>query len=133
MDITSLEKWHFERNEGAANDLLGLVLEGKKRATTSSLRGYEIDGEPIPQAGEMSVITWWDGTPGCVIRTTNVRIIPYDQITFDLARLEGEVDTLASWQRTHRAFFEAEGRELGYAFDEEMPVIFEEFEVVEVL
>lgn len=133
MDLTNLEKWHFELTEGPANYLLSLVLAGKKRATASSLWGYKIEGEPIPQTGALSVITWWDGTPGCVIRTTNVQILPYREITFDLAKLEGEDDTLASWQGTHRAFFEAEGRELGYAFSEDMPVVFEEFEVVEVL
>lgn len=133
MDITGLERWHFEMSEGPANDLLSLVLEGKKRATASSLWGYELEGEPLPQAGTLSVITWWDGTPGCVIRTTSVQVIPYREITFDIARLEGEDDTLASWQTNHRAFFEAEGKELGYVFSEDMPVIFEEFEIVEVL
>ena len=132
-DIAALEHWHFEMSEGPANYLLGLVLEGKKRATASSLRGYEIEGEPLPQEGALSVITWWDGTPGCVIRTTRVRVIPYRDITFDIAKLEGEDDDLASWQRHHQAFFEAEGRELGYAFSQDMPVIFEEFEVVRVL
>ena len=90
MDITILEKWRFEMSEGPANFLLRLVLEGKKRATASSLRGYEIEGEPLPKEGALSVIT------------------------FDIAKLEGEDDDLASWQRSHQAFFEAEGAELGY-------------------
>ena len=81
----------------------------------------------------MSVITYWDGTPGCVIKTTNVRIIPYREITYDIAKLEGEDDTLESWQRNHKRFFTEEGKELGYTFSEDMPVIFEEFEIVEVL
>ena len=133
MEISNLEKWHFEITEGAANYLLGLVLEGKKRATASSLWGYEIEGCPIPRIGDMSVITYWDGTPGCVIKTTNVRIIPYREITYDIAKLEGEDDTLESWQRNHKRFFTEEGKELGYTFSEDMPVIFEEFEIVEVL
>ena len=133
MDITNLEKWHFEMSEGPANELLRLVLSGKKRATASSLLGYEIEGEPLPQEGTLSVITWWNGTPGCVIRTTRVQVVPYREITFDIARLEGEDDNLASWQRHHQAFFEAEGKELGYTFTEDMPVVFEEFEVVKVL
>ena len=133
MNIDKLEKWHFELTEGAANYLLGLVLEGKKRATASSLWGYELEGEPLPKVGEMSIITYWDGTPGCVIRTTNVRIIPYRDMTFDIAKLEGEDDTLESWQKNHEAFFIEEGKELGYTFSEDMPVIFEEFVVVEVL
>lgn len=132
-DISNLEKWHFEITEGAANYLLGLVLEGKKRATASSLWAYEIEGEEIPKAGQKSVITYWDGTPGCVIQTTNVRILPYRDITFEIAVLEGEDDTLESWQKNHIEFFTEEGKEIGYEFNEDMPVIFEEFEVLEIL
>lgn len=133
MDISNLDKWHFEITEKAANYLLGLVLDGKKRATASSLLGYEIEGEAVPKVGDMSVITYWDGTPGCVIKTTKVRIIPFCEITYDIAKLEGEDDTLESWQKNHKYFFTEEGKELGYIFSEDMPVVFEEFEVVEVL
>lgn len=132
MDISSLEKWHFERSEDAANYILGLVLTGKKRATASSLWGYAED-EPIPKVGDVSVITYWDGTPACIVKTTAVRIIPYREMTYDIARLEGEDDTLESWQRNHKAFWLEEGKEIGYTFSEDMPIIFEEFEVLEVL
>lgn len=133
MDISNLEKWHFEITEKAANYLLGLVLEGKKKATASSLWGYEKEGSPIPKVGDRSVITYWDGTPGCIIETVNVRIIPYCDMTYDIAKLEGEDDTLESWQKNHQHFFTEEGKELGYTFSENMPVIFEEFEVIEIL
>lgn len=36
MEISNLEKWHFEITEGAANYLLGLVLEGKELGYTFS-------------------------------------------------------------------------------------------------
>ena len=36
----------------------------------------------------MSVITDWDGNPRCVIRTTNIKIIPFKDITYDIAKLE---------------------------------------------
>ena len=133
MDITKLEHWHFEMNEGAANFLLGLVLEGKKRATSSSLLGYEIENAPIPKVGEKSVITYFDGTPGCVIEAVNVKIIPYREITYELAKKEGEDESLESWRINHRRFFTEEGEEIGYTFTEDMPVVFEEFEVIEVL
>lgn len=133
MDISNLEKGHFERTEKAANYLLGLVLAGKKRATSSSLWAYEIEGEAVPKVGDRCVITYWDGTPGCVIETTNVRIIPYADMTYEIARLEGEDDTLESWQKTHQQFFTEEGKELGYTFSENMPVVFEEFKVIEAL
>lgn len=65
-----------------------------------------------------------------MIRTTNVRIIPFKEITYDICKLEGEDDDLESWQNGHRRFFREEGEKLGYTFSEDMPVIFEEFEVV---
>ena len=132
MDISNLERWHFEMTEDAANYILSLVLEGKKRATASSLLGYE-EGEPIPKVGDISVITFWDGTPACVVKTTNVIILPFGEMTFDLAKLEGEDDTLESWQNNHSAFWIEEGKELGYTFSEDMPIVFEEFEVLEIL
>jgi uncharacterized protein YhfF len=125
-----VDVFHFELTEKLANELLRLVLIGQKRATSSSLLGYEIDGDRVPQVNDLSIVTDWGGEPYCVIKTTNVRVLPYREITFDIAKLEGEDDTLESWQRGHTAFFKAEGAELGYEFTEDMPVIFEEFEVV---
>ena len=133
MNIDGLERWHFELTESACNTLLDLVLQGKKRATSSSLAGYQLSGEEPPKEGDLSVITDWDGNPRCVIRTVRVTLIPYRDITFDLARLEGEDDTLDSWRMNHGKFFREEGKELGYEFTEDMTVVFEEFEVVEIL
>ena len=132
MDITNLEKWHFEMTEDAANFILSLVLDGKKRATASSLLGYA-EKESMPKVGDISVITYWDGTPACVVKTTNVITLPFCQMTFDLAKLEGEDDTLESWQKNHSSFWIEEGKELGYSFSEDMPIVFEEFEVLEIL
>ena len=133
MKLDGLEKWHFELTETACNELLELVLKGKKRATSSSLAGFRAEDTAVPEEGELSVITDWDGHPRCVIRTTKVLVIPYKDIPFGLARLEGEDDTLASWRKKHEAFFREEGKLLGYSFSEDMEVVFEEFEVVETI
>ena len=132
-DIDRLEHWHFELTESACNQLLDLVLAGKKRATSSSLLSYRMEGEEIPKAGDLSVITDWDGVPRCVVMTTAVRVMRYGDITFAIAKLEGEDDSLESWRRTHERFFRSEGEELGYTFSEDLKVVFEEFEVIEVL
>ncbi len=132
-DIDELEHWHFELTESACNQLLDLVLAGKKRATSSSLLSFQAAGEEIPKAGDLSVITNWDGVPRCVIMTKAVRVMRYGDITFDIAKLEGEDDSLESWRRSHERFFREEGAELGYSFSEDLDVVFEEFEVVKVL
>lgn len=122
--------WHFDLNERDANALLQLVLRDVKHATASSLWSFELEGDPLPEEGTLSIITDWDGEPWCVIETTRVHTLPYRDITFELARLEGEDDDLDSWRRHHEAFFREDGNELGYTFTEDMPVVLEEFRVI---
>lgn len=106
------------------------MLIGQKKATASSLYAFEKENLRLPEAGDLSIVTNWAGEPKCVIRTSKVLILPFREMTYDICKLEGEDDTLASWQSGHRRFFTAEGKELGYEFTEDMPVVFEEFEVI---
>ncbi|WP_234117588.1 ASCH domain-containing protein [Clostridium hydrogenum] len=125
-----LEAFHFELTEKLANELLHLVLDGQKKATASSLCMYEIENESIPEVGDLSIVTDWEGVPRCIIETTNITIIPFSDITYDICKREGEDDTLESWIQGHTNFFREEGKQLGYEFSDDMPVVFEDFEVV---
>lgn len=125
-----LESFYFGHTEELANELLALVLSGKKRATCSSRLVYESTGEPTPKVGDLSIVTDWTGEPFCVIETTAISQYKFSEMTFETCKREGEDDTLESWQAGHITFFKAEGKELGYEFDWEMPVIFEDFEVI---
>ena len=122
--------FHFDLTEEWANKLLALVLSGVKRATSSSLLSYELSGENLPQVGNYNIIIDWAGTPHCVIETTAVTILPFNEMTFDIYKREGEDTTLKTWQTGHRHFFIEDGKALGYAFSETMSVVFEDFEVV---
>lgn len=129
-NIKYIDCFHFELTENLANELLRLVLIGKKQATCSSLFAYQIGGGEIPKIGDLSIVTDWEGTPKCVIETTNIRVIPFKEITFDICKQEGEDENLDSWIEGHSKFFSNEGMNLGYKFTEDMPVIFEDFKVV---
>ena len=129
-DTKYIECFHFELTEKWANELLKLVLIGQKRATSSSLLAYQITGERIPHIGDLSIVTDWKGIPKCVIETTDVTIILFKDITFDICKREGEDEDLESWRKGHISFFSSEGNELGYKFTEDMPVIFEDFKMV---
>ena len=65
--------WHFCDNQADADELAELVLDGRKRATAGALWSYEAEQEPLPRAGDFSVVTDWAGAARCVIRTTSVR------------------------------------------------------------
>jgi len=129
-NIKYYESFRFELTETVSNYLLELVLSRKKKATSSSLSAYQVAQTPLPHVGDFSIITDWDGNPRCVIETTSVSIIPFNEMTFEICKLEGEDDTLTSWQYGHSKFFTNEGHTLGYEFSEIMPVVFEEFEMV---
>lgn len=127
---TYIECFHFELTKELANYLLELVLAGTKRATASSLLAYQKSDEKLPEVGELSIITDWEGNPRCVIETTAITLLPFKDITYDICKREGEDDTLESWQQGHMRFFKEEGKELGYEFSEDMMVVFEDFKVV---
>lgn len=125
-----LEVFHFELTEKWANELLRLVLIGQKKATASSLWAYELEGERIPEVGDFSIVTDWEGVPRCVIETIAITILPFSDMTYDICKREGEDDTLESWRAGHIHFYIEDGKKLGYEFREDMPVVFEDFEVV---
>ncbi|MEA4914386.1 MAG: ASCH domain-containing protein [Christensenella sp.] len=127
-DTKYYECFHFTNDERLANELLQLVLSGKKRATASSLLCYVEDEQPKP--GNLSIVTDWDGNPRCVIETKAVQVIPFCEMTFEICSREGEDECLETWQAGHRRFFTEDGKENGYEFTEDMPVLFEDFEVI---
>ncbi|MEI8131063.1 MAG: ASCH domain-containing protein [Leptolinea sp.] len=61
------EAWHFCNNETSANSLAKLVFAGTETATASLLWSYEAEASPLPQVGELIIITPWDEKPVCII------------------------------------------------------------------
>jgi len=125
--------WHFSDNERAADELVALVIAGHKRATASAYWAYAGDREPLPAVGEYSVITDWSGEAQCIIRTTAMEVVAFNEVTADFARTEGEGDrSLDYWRRVHWACFSRELAAIGKRPEETMPVVCERFEVVYV-
>ena len=129
-NLTYYDCFHFCHDEKFANELLELVLAGKKTATAASFLSYEAEGISPPQVGSLSIVTNFAGEPYCVIETTAVTKIPFNEMTYDICKREGEDDTLESWQEGHRRFFKMDAEMGDYEFTEDMPVLFEDFKVV---
>lgn len=134
-DINTTKKistaWYFSNNQETAKKLAQLVKEGVKKATASLKYWYKVAGEPLPKAGDFSVVTDYHGEPQCVIKTTKITIIPFNKVTDNFAFLEGEGDkTLEYWKQVHKVFFIKELKEIGEEFSEDMEVVCEEFELV---
>lgn len=123
--------WYFCDNEKSANELAQLVVDGTKRATAGLHYSYQIEDEKLPEEGDLSIITDWNGVARCIIRTTQVSIVPFKEVTEEFARIEGEGDkSLEYWRNAHIHFFTRELKEVGKKFSEDMLVVCEEFEIV---
>lgn len=125
---TKYEAWAFG---STPDELAALVISGIKVATSSAYPLYEKDGEPLPRVGDYSVILNSKDEAVCVIQTTAVEILPYNQVGEEHALKEGEGDkSLDHWRRVHCEFFAKEMKSIGDVFIEDMPVVCEELRCV---
>lgn len=123
--------WSFGDTDALADELLELVLAGAKRATTPSVWELEARGEPMPQPGDLHIITDSTGVAQCVLQTVQVTVTPFNEVDAAYARIEGEGDgSLDYWRRTHRAYYERVLADTDHTPQPDMPVVCERFEVV---
>ena len=121
----SYDAWSFG---DAADKLAELVLNGIKTATSSAHPLYEIEGEPLPEVGQYSVILDSEENAICVILTEAVYVMPFNQVNERQAWKEGEGDrSLEYWRSVHRHFFKECMVEAGLCFQDTMNVVCEEF------
>jgi uncharacterized protein YhfF len=127
----TFDTWSFGDNPADASELVDLVLRGEKRATTPSVWELEAAGEPIPEPGDVHIVTDADGIARCILRTTHVEVVPFNQVDAAYARVEGEGDTsLAYWRRTHWAYYHRVLADTPHEPRPDMPVVCQRFAVV---
>lgn len=114
-----LVTWYFGTNN---NNLVDLVLTGKKTATT-----YIYNGN-IDEIGTESILIYNDKKYACVTRTVKNIITEFKNIDWDLAKLEGENSNLEEWRKQHINYFKS----IDNNFTEDTKVVVEVFEVVKV-
>ncbi|WON78804.1 ASCH domain-containing protein [Serratia sp. UGAL515B_01] len=118
----NVERWAFGDTEQQADELAKRVVDGVKTATCSNL-----DGDGIPQPGDIFVVVDGQNEPVCAIELTKVDISTYEQVDESHALAEGEGDrTLAYWRKEHKRFFEEYG-----LFSPDMTLVLMYFKVIE--
>ena len=124
-DAASLRPPAFAFGDGPemSDRLAKLVLDGEKSATSAWLASYEAEGIDIPEVGDLSIMCDGADRPLALLRTADVRKIPFADVGPEIAQAEGE-GTLDEWKAEHRDFFARECAALGIEF------VVEFFEVV---
>lgn len=122
---------YFGDSVEMANELLGLILAGTKTATAGAVADYEAEGVPIPRVGDLWIACDGEGEPRAMLRTTEIRIGPFDSVDEQFAWDEGEGDrSLDYWTRSHATYFERRLTSLDIKFHSKTSIVFERFEVV---
>jgi uncharacterized protein YhfF len=125
-DLSSL--WHTPQD---ATEIAKLVVDGIKTATGSLFWSYLADGKPVPSVGDLWVVIDGDSNPVCAVQTTNVEIIPFNEVPEDYARWGGEEDcSLESWRRMYWRYMALECNRIGREPTVTAPLVMERFAVI---
>lgn len=121
---------NFEAKGFVGDELVSLILSGKKTAFFTSWATYSIDQEPLPISGELYIVLDRANNPRCVIETESVSVVPFNEVTWSMAQLEGEDEDLATWKEKKQEYLEDEGAILGFDFTPDIKLVFQTFKVV---
>ena len=122
---------HFGDNPRLADELLQIVLSGRKRATAELVADFVARGDHVPRIGSHWIACDSTGAPRIIIRTTELRIGDFASGDAAFASDEGEDDgSLESWQREHRRYWTRVAAARGAEWSENDEIVFERFSVV---
>jgi uncharacterized protein YhfF len=103
-------------------ELTALVLAGRKNATAGLYEhDYVAEGEALETVGEHLVVIGDGGDPVGTVEVTRVEQLPFDRVSDEFARAEGEgFADHEDWARAHRRFWE---ETTGHRIDADTPVV----------
>ncbi|GAB3831460.1 ASCH domain-containing protein [Dactylosporangium cerinum] len=139
MTAADLPVFQFAFPGPLRDALVAAVLDGTKTTTTALAQDYELDGEPMPAAGDRAAVIDSAGRPVAVIEMTRVDVLPLGDVDVRHARDEGEGhDTVAAWRAGHEEFWHGPDYRgwLGdpeFTVDDTTPAVLQRFRLVEAL
>jgi len=139
--LDELLRWGFGSPGPLRERLTRLALAGIKTATTGLLAEYEVDGSPVPRAGERQVIVDSAERPVAVVETTSAVVMRLADVDDAHAVDEGEgFANAAEFRVAHERFWAGVLGEIRVALDDpsfaitdDTPVVAERFRVIEMM
>ncbi len=130
QDAKHSGEFGFEARGFAGSERLAALLAGKKTAAFFSYATFAIDNEELPVSGEYYIVLDGNREPFCVIQTSSVQILPFNQVTWEMAAREGEDSSLEEWREKTRENLEEEGELVGFEFSPDIKLVYMEFKLV---
>jgi uncharacterized protein YhfF len=108
-----------------------LILTKQKTATSSLLWEYESSGKALPPVGSFSVVENGHRVPVCIVKTTWIEIVRFDDVDAQFAFEYGEGDrTLEGWRKMFWSYYASECAALGREMSPDAPLVCERFRVI---
>lgn len=112
------------------DQLLAAIADGSKTSTSSLLREYEVDDEPLPVVGTRGWAIDSSGARAFVVETTGVEIVRLGDVPLRHAVDEGEGYTsVAEWRAGHERFWTSDDMRAvlgdGFVLDDDTAVVLE--------
>jgi len=120
----------FEAKGFVRDELTALVVAQKKTVFFSSYATFAIDQEPLPVSGELYIVVDRSNKPVCVIELDQVQVLPFNEVTWEMAAQEGEDENLEAWRQKQTEYLEDEGAVLGFEFTPDIKVVYQSFKVI---
>jgi uncharacterized protein YhfF len=121
----------FGNDERFTRRLLDLIRAGEKTGTFSV--DWEFDGRPgeRPEPGDHYVVVDHAGQPELVIRVTATEVVPFREVAERHTRHEGKaLRAPEAWRKVHWEYWSGTLATLGLRPAEDMPILFQQFELV---
>lgn len=114
----------------AADAKVIATLNGGKRAFFSCLDTFLVDNDPLPSSGELYIVTDSAGYPRCVIELTSVTRVPFNEVTMEMVKSDGEDETLTDWRAKMTEYLSDEADVVGFNFSPRTVLLYQTFNVV---
>lgn len=125
---------YFLRRMGNApaicETLLQLVASGQKTGVFSRPEELEAAGL-TPRPGDYVVLTDFDGTPRCLVRIEECRLLRFCEVTAEQTACESPAAReLHVWRGIHRRYWTPILKREGTDFSDDFPVLFQRFRLL---
>jgi uncharacterized protein YhfF len=119
-------------NSAAISDvIMPLILSREKTGTFALESEFAHAPNEAPKVGDVYVVTRFDGHPALLYRITEVERVPFSEISHEHVQVEGpNARTVSVWRQIHWAYWGGILRAQGREPSEDMPVLFQRFEVI---
>jgi uncharacterized protein YhfF len=125
------ESFRIGLDAETADEGVRLILSRQKTATSSLLWEYESSGKALPPLGNLSVVENGRRAPVCVVRTTWIEVIRFNDVDAQFAYEYGEGDrTLEGWRKMFLTYYSSACAVLGREMSTDAPLVCERFRVL---